>query len=42
MICSERKCKVVLERLRQDEEIIALQKEKLEELGLSRRTYAGL
>jgi DNA-binding Xre family transcriptional regulator len=35
MICSESKYKEALERLRQDEEIIALQKEKLEGLGLS-------
>ncbi len=35
MICSERKYKEALERLRQDEEVFALQKEKLEELGLS-------
>lgn len=35
MIYSERKYKEALKRLRQDEEIIALQKEKLEGLGLS-------
>lgn len=35
MICSERKYKEALERLRQSKEIIALQKDKLEGLGLS-------
>jgi DNA-directed RNA polymerase specialized sigma subunit len=35
VIRSEREYKEALERLRQDEEVIALQKEKLEGLGLS-------